>query len=55
MEHMALKKTLVVRRHEGHSLGMILPLTETQKTWRTEADHVKEFYTFLTKRRERGE
>lgn len=30
MEHTALRKTLAVRRHEGYSLGMILPLTETQ-------------------------
>lgn len=30
MKHMALKRTLGRRGHEGHSLGTTLPQTETQ-------------------------
>ena len=49
MEYMALKRTLSRSGHEGHSLGTTLPLTETPKPWRTEADCLKDFCTLLTK------
>lgn len=48
-KHIALKRSLCRRGHESSLLGTTLRLTDT-KTWRTEADHVRDFCTFLTGR-----
>lgn len=44
------KKDPWLKGHESCCLGTTLPQTETQKTWRTKADHVKDLCTVLTGR-----